>query len=87
MKFCSNCGQQVQNNAEFCPKCGNKVRHQATTQRVQQEVLQSVAQPMPQQPTYGVSTDFSASLDYYVTPENMTIQDPFLCFKGRMKRM
>ena len=23
--YCSNCGNQINNNSKFCPKCGNKV--------------------------------------------------------------
>ena len=25
MKYCSNCGNEIKNNAKFCDKCGNAI--------------------------------------------------------------
>lgn len=56
MKFCTNCGAQLQDNAKFCGNCGTPVQQSAeqpTTIRQQQPVgpppVQQAPQPQPQQ--------------------------------------
>ena len=44
MKFCSQCGNQLNDAAQFCPKCGNQV---ATVSNGTQPQPQYVQQPQP----------------------------------------
>ena len=44
--FCKNCGQQVEDNAEFCPNCGAKVKEDTSAQNTQTYTNQN--QPMQQ---------------------------------------
>lgn len=48
MKFCVNCGAQMQDNERFCPQCGRDTT--ATQQQAQQPYQQQAQQPYQQQP-------------------------------------
>ena len=51
MKFCSQCGNQLNDAAQFCPKCGNQV---ATVSNGTQPQPQSAPQPQVQYAQPGI---------------------------------
>ena len=38
-KFCSNCGEKLEDNAAFCPECGQKLEVQA--EQINQPIQQA----------------------------------------------
>ncbi len=50
MKFCGNCGQQLDDNATFCTNCNAVIGEPAAYQHAAQEPVQQPVQP--QQPVY-----------------------------------
>lgn len=50
MKFCGNCGQQLDDNATFCTNCNAVIGEPAAYQYAAQEPVQQPVQP--QQPVY-----------------------------------
>ncbi len=58
MAFCSNCGQQLPENATICPNCGTSSAQQ--TQQAAPQTEQPKAQPAPAVPQ---GKDFTANFD------------------------
>ena len=46
MRFCTNCGAQIQDGVKFCTECGQKV--DASPQSPREETVQSYPPPAPQ---------------------------------------
>jgi len=51
MKYCTNCGTQLEDNVSFCPNCGTPAKASQPAQQEQQPAQQAAQQPeqQPQQ--------------------------------------
>ena len=45
MAFCSNCGTELKEEANFCPACGKAVQKEAEAAKTAQEQNNSTTQP------------------------------------------
>ena len=67
MRFCPNCGSQVDDNAKFCTGCGEKLMQPAPAPQPQQPQYR---QNVPQQPQQQYGQNVPPQAPVYGTPVN-----------------
>ena len=75
MKFCENCGAQMQDNERFCPQCGRDTV--AAQQQPQQPFQQGYQQGYQQQPySNGMNGQPNAFQKFFNTPDSTAAFNP-----------
>ena len=70
MKFCTNCGAQMEDSAKFCTECGQKVA-QSVPQTITAEPIQAAAPP-------AATTAETAAVHVYGQPVNHSFSAPVI---------
>ena len=73
-KFCTQCGNAVEDNATFCTQCGNALAAQAA--EAQPTYQQPEAQPAYQQPVYQAPQQPMYQQPVYQAPQQPAYQQP-----------
>ncbi|MBE6632546.1 MAG: DUF898 family protein [Ruminococcaceae bacterium] len=93
MKFCSNCGAQLEDNAAFCPNCGNGMNAQAAAPKkphtlsdwdggVLDTVITSIVASIIMGITCGIATPWAVCYMYKFIIDHVLVDGKRLTFDG-----